>query len=195
MTVLDITLLISTAGVGMGLIQLIRRGIFEHWIWTLERGLPDVQNLSTWDVIVTCTDLTTVLIPLLASWTLLLMILRLISPRPSWRRIWQQPGMAACLAALFGWLWSGVALVLALDVTQVAQPQRIHTLVEWAQKFFADEVFMYVGLAVAAAWFVQLVGGRWRKPADWIDRLGRVVGVLWIVTGLVWARREYLEIV
>jgi hypothetical protein len=54
---------------------------------------------------------------------------------------------------------------------------------------------MYVGLAVGATWLVQFLSGRWRKSADWIDVMGRIVGVLWIVIGLAWTLHEYLEFV
>lgn len=54
---------------------------------------------------------------------------------------------------------------------------------------------MYVGLAVGATWLVQYMSGRWRKSADWIDVMGRIVGVLWIVIGLVWTLHEYMEFV
>ena len=54
---------------------------------------------------------------------------------------------------------------------------------------------MYVGLAVAAVWVVQFASGRWRKPADWIDCCGRIVGACWIWIGLVWTLREYYEFV
>jgi hypothetical protein len=53
---------------------------------------------------------------------------------------------------------------------------------------------MYVGLAVAATWGTLILSGRWRRSADWIDTMGRVVGTLWIVIGLIWSLREYMEL-
>jgi len=103
--------------------------------------------------------------------------------------------MAACLAALLGWFWSVPALLLAMNVGYVARSRRSLTPEDWAQNYLADEVFMYVGLAVAATWLVQYFSGRWRRSADWIDLLGRVLGVLWIVIGLVWTLHEYLDFV
>ena len=103
--------------------------------------------------------------------------------------------MAACLAAIFGWLWTFVALLLAMNVGSVARSRRNITPEDWAQKFLGDEVFMYVGLAVGVTWLVQYTSGRWRKPTDWIDVMGRIVGVLWIVIGLVWTLHEYIEFV
>ena len=193
MTLLDATLLVGSAAIGMGMFQYAYRGLFQGWIWILERGLPDNTNWTAVDVVVTCSDLTVFLIPMVAPWTVLLIVLRMRSPRSSWRRTWRQPGMAACLAALFGWCWSVLGLVLALDVAYVAQTRRSITLVEWAQKYLSEEVFKYVGLAVAATWIVLFFSGRWRRSADWIDRMGRVVGVLWIVIGVVWTLHEYLD--
>jgi uncharacterized membrane protein YcjF (UPF0283 family) len=82
-----------------------------------------------------------------------------------------------------------------MNVGNVALSRRAITPAQWAQKYLSDEVFMYVGLAVASVWIVQYMSGRWRRSADWIDLMGRVVGVLWIVIGLVWILHEYIEFV
>jgi hypothetical protein len=195
MTLLDAILLVGSAAVGMGAFQFARRAWFQGWILFADHGPPDLNTWTPLQVIVTCSDIVVFLIPLVAPWTLLLIMLRMRPPRPSWRRIWRQPGMAACLAALVGWCWSGLGLILALDVGYVARPRRFIKPEEWAQKYLADEVFMYVGLAVAAAWLVLFFSGRWRRSADWIDSMGRLLGVLWIVIGLVWTLREYLDFV
>jgi hypothetical protein len=195
MTLLDAILLVGSAAIGMGLFQLTYRSLFQGWIWIMVRGLPDVRSWEAIDVIVMFTDLAVFLIPVVGPWTVLLLVLRMRPPRLSWRRIWRQPGMAACLAVLFGWCWSGLALILAMDAGLVARKSRFHTPDQWAQRYLADEVFMYVGLAVASVWIVQVLSGQWRRSADWIDRMGRFVGILWIVIGLVWTVREYIEFV
>jgi hypothetical protein len=35
--------------------------------------------------------------------------------------------------------------------------------------------------AVVVAWVILLLSGRWRSEPSWIDRLGRALGVFWIV--------------
>ena len=65
---------------------------------------------------------------------------------------------------------------------------------------FADQLintglFQNVGLAVAASWLGLALGGRWRRPADWIDATGRVVGIAWILTGLAWSAAIYVDLV
>ena len=195
MSLLDAILMVGSAAVGLGLFELSHRTLFKGLIWIADRGFPNIQSWSTLEALVTCSDITVFLLPVIIPWTFLLILLRMQSPRPSWRRIWRQPGMAACLVAVFAWLWTAVALLLAMNVEHVARARRVITPAEWAQKYLSDEVFMYVGLAVAAVWVVQYASGRWRRSADWIDMMGRVVGALWIAIGLVWTLREYIEFV
>jgi len=196
MTILDATLLVGSAAVGFGLFEIVHRGLFQGWIWIMDHGLPDPNTWTALTAIVTCSDVAVFLIPLVAPWTLLLIALRLRPPRPSWKRIWRQPGMAACWAALIGWVWSVLAVLLAFDIVYVTRPNKTYRRPEeWIQTWLSDQVFMYVGLAVAAVWGVLFVSGRWTRPADWIDRMGRIVGFLWIVIGVVWGFRGYLEFV
>jgi hypothetical protein len=41
-----------------------------------------------------------------------------------------------------------------------------------------------IGLAVSVSWMTMLVGRRWRAEPSWVDRLGRSLGVFWIMGGL-----------
>jgi hypothetical protein len=45
-----------------------------------------------------------------------------------------------------------------------------------------DYVTSRVGLAVAASWSWLAWNGRWRSEPTWTDRLGRAIGVIWIVS-------------
>ena len=188
-TVLDAVLLVGTAAIGLGMFQWRHRSMFQGWIWMLDHGLPGRGDWMAINVVVTCSDTMVMLVPLAGPWTVLLLLLRMRPPRPRWQMIWRQPGMAACLAAVLGWCWSVLAVLLAFDATQIARTNRTLTLFHWTQKWLSDEVFMYVGLAVSATWLNLWLSGRWRRSADWIDFLARVVGVLWIVIGLVWSVR------
>jgi hypothetical protein len=42
------------------------------------------------------------------------------------------------------------------------------------------------GVAVLGAWTVMAAGRRWRTEASWLDRLGRVLGLWWIGTFLIY---------
>jgi hypothetical protein len=49
-----------------------------------------------------------------------------------------------------------------------------------------------IGLAILIAWCALRWSGQWSREAGWIDRLGRLVGLSWIGTGLftLWAWRK-----
>ena len=178
MTLLDTILLVSSAAIGLGLFERTHRTLFKGWIWIADSGFPDVRTWTTLEALVTLSDVTAFLIPVVMAWTVLLLLLRMRSPRPTWRRIWRQPGMAACLAALVGAVWSVLvllSLIGSIELGLIPHPSKPITADRWAQKFLSDELFMYAGLAVAAVWFVQLVTGRWRRSVDWIDTFGRIV--------------------
>jgi hypothetical protein len=99
MSLFDAILMVGSAAIGLGLFELAHRALFKGWIWIADRKHPDVQSWSTMEALVTCSDIMMFLLQVVIPWTFLLMLLRIRSPRPSWRRIWRQPGIAACLVA------------------------------------------------------------------------------------------------
>jgi hypothetical protein len=96
------------------------------------------------------------------------LILRLRRPRPPLRTLIHQPGFAACAAP--------VAVVLAtLPLAFFAPSGLAGQVIEIGGQ----------GLAVAAAplaWLFLIATRRWNPEPSWIDRLGRVLGVLWMVS-------------
>lgn len=103
-----------------------------------------------------------------------LILLRFRPPRPRRRRLWRQPGLAACAAVMFG-----VAVkAISTAVSNYAN------LPAWENDFSVD-VFWgpwpYTGPAVAGAWLALLVTGLWRAEQSSIDRLGRIVGACWLL--------------
>jgi hypothetical protein len=96
--------------------------------------------------------------------------LRLVPPRPPWGTLFRQPGWWACLGSILGVLLG-----------------------------YADEALfenpvpsIIVPATVGLAWLVLAVSRKWQGERSWIDRTGRLVGLLWIVTipiyliGFVW---------
>lgn len=39
---------------------------------------------------------------------------------------------------------------------------------------------LIVAYAVGSSWITLLISGRWRAESGWIDRLGRLLGLVWI---------------
>ena len=96
---------------------------------------------------------------------------RLLPPRPPWAAIFRQPGWCACLGSIVGvMLGYAEGVVIENPVPSAIVPS-----------------------TVAVAWLVLAVSRKWQAEPSWIDRAGRLVGVLWLVTipiylvGFVWS--------
>jgi hypothetical protein len=164
LSVADVMILVAATAVGLALTRAYfgeyfqARPIREHqWLrWAIVAG--SLQSIYY--------------LPILASWSVALVVLRLRPPRPRLRRLAWRPGwVATCAAATaltIGWL---------MVTIQHYTGHRGWHLVESSVH--------PVGVAVTAAWVNLAACGRWRPEAEWIDRLGRVVGVCWIVITLL----------
>jgi hypothetical protein len=115
-----------------------------------------------------------VLAPVVASWSLALLSLRLVGPRPRFRRLARQPGLIA-----------GFALLLSLAFSAV--PLLIRALVKPAPTIYAEVlgwcILTLPAATTLASWMTLAVSGAWRPEPDWVDRFGRTLGVVWIVIG------------
>jgi len=112
----------------------------------------------------------------LASLTLL--VVRLRGPRPPRRRLWRQPGLAASAGAVIGFL-IGSLRALAEWSTRLPPEPSMHMPPPEEPFFSRAEAF--VGPGVMGAWLALILIGRWRSERGAIDRLGRLVGIGWIV--------------
>ena len=113
---------------------------------------------------------TYVLIP----WTVAVFLMRLRLPRPRLRRLVLQPGAAACGAATI-WLAFKLALLGLLTVGIHERPWVISSYThDW------ESPLSWGAAAVAGAWLVLVLSGRWRPDRSWLDRLGRAIGVSWL---------------
>lgn len=105
--------------------------------------------------------------------SLTMLLIRLRGPRPTRRRLWRQPGLAASAGATAGIL-VGVAGQLA---TRAASAP----LTMGAATQFFDAARPFAAPGVAGAWLALALTGRWRSERGAIDRLGRLVGLLWLL--------------
>ena len=89
-----------------------------------------------------------------------LICLRLIPPRPSWATLFRQPGWWACLGSILG------------------------AMLGHADRFFFvnPAPSVVVPAMVAVVWVVLAVSRMWRAERSWIDRAGRLLGLLWLAT-------------
>jgi hypothetical protein len=182
--VLDAMILVAATALGCGALEWLGRETDGEVVWTaVYDGTRELFHQSpggdwpigeeTLELCLLTAWLTT---PLVAMWTLALIPIRLLGPRPRIRRLARQPGMmSTCASGVTIVLVGLFALVeaLAVELRGFKGPVRS---AEWA-----PIVPMLLGLAVLVSWTTLLIGRRWRAEPSWVDRLGRATGVFWIV--------------
>jgi len=132
--------------------------------------------------------------PLVAALTVAFLLIRLRQPRPRFRRLMRQPGMAAGIASASAMI-VGVLMIPAAFAL-VGMPQRENLYRGWFLTIFEP-----AGAAVAAVWLFMAVARVGRPEAGWIDRLGRALGGYWIVAflamtwGAYWTSAVYSRMV
>jgi hypothetical protein len=104
--------------------------------------------------------------------------IRMRRPRPPLSRIMRQPGATCLCAVSFLTLVCGILALISVAIEGTGP---------WFYYYqgYLIHLFPYAGGAVAAVWTIQWLARRFRPEASGIDRLGRVLGVLWIATFFV----------
>jgi hypothetical protein len=115
----------------------------------------------------------------LPPWTVAIFLLGLRQPRPPLRRLILRPGMAACGAVV---LWLGFKTLMLMTM-MIGVPHK-RTLVTY---YLGNGVALvsWAAPAVAGAWLVLVISGRWRPVRGWIDRCGRAIGMSWLALEIV----------
>jgi hypothetical protein len=182
---LDAMILVAAMAMAGGVMRSVcdgRNGSIEGW-WA---QLINQEPLDNWSAdiekILVLSLLTMPVIPMVA---LALIPVRLAGPRPRFRRLTRQPGLIAACA-------SGVAIAMIGLPIVVGALAAGASWDEFSEMLSSeDEVWsatMYGGLAVLVSWMTLFVGGRWRAEPSWVDRLGRAMGLCWILAAIaVWA--------
>lgn len=167
-TLFDMMVLIAATAVGFAL----ARAEMTYFRWGARGGsaMPHVW-LTDCVRVASCVPMTLMFA---------LFTLRFRGPRPAFRNIAQQPGMAACCAAIMS-----VAFGVLLAIPRAAASARSGE--ELSIETFAIIVVNILGLgySVAAAWLTLLLAVGWRPERSWQDRLGRALGAYWIAALIV----------
>ncbi len=165
-------LMILVVAVAAGAAWTRALGIFDDWIFIV----PHDARTTLGAVI----GLMFLLCPILSTLTITTLLLRLRPPRPKRSRLTRQPGFVVCSAATIGLLASGL---LVVSVSAFLPPQwflhpRRGLLEMWAF------LWSFIGSATGGALACLTLCVGWRPEPSWIDRTGRVLGLLWIIFAL-----------
>lgn len=170
-TMLDAMGVVLATGLGLGV---IKAAGFDRWP---ESGTfrSIITDYTAWAVCLT--------LPMLAAWTVVCLSLRWHNAETRRRNRAWPPGMLACAAATAALLYTSTWTILyavkwgaarALDKGFLPTPTG-----------FCWQLAQDVGPWVAAVWLGAVLLRRWRPEPTWLDRLGRGLGLAWIVATLV----------
>jgi hypothetical protein len=187
-TLLDVMALIAATAVGFSLARTYSQAVLGNDLKPYP-FLPRVL-LTIWAYLLA-------ILPVPAMWSIAVLGLSLRRPRRDLRRLTRQPGFVACGAVtlvsairLMGFLTllartlgnrfytMSIAVGDTFSVT-VSYPGPVNSATVYNSAYFASSAFG-MSMAVAAAWLLLTVSGRWRSEPAWLDRLGRGLGAYWI---------------
>jgi hypothetical protein len=158
-TISDAILLVAATAVGLSQV----RGILGD-LGTFHWGRWKVAQFDY------ARSLIDVVVPILAVWTIAFLPIRLRRPRPGLRVLVRQPGVTACYAALIPLLIL-LAWVALIPPFIPVEPDVPLAIVQNSEAMVS---------AVLGAWLILWLGGLSRPEPGWIDRLGKIIGALWI---------------
>jgi hypothetical protein len=169
---LDAIILVAASAAGFALIRVIGLGFSKHRFLV---AVPAHYVISE--------NLISATVPFLTSWTLAFLVIRMRRPRHPLQSIFRQPGTLACIAASLGLVYEFLWMLLIGLVLGIPRAYMKGFLpgAWWLFGSYITPVFLWV----AGAWLTLAIGGWWRSEPSWVDRLGRVLGLGWILAMLV----------
>ena len=162
MTLVDAMILVAATGVGLAFIR-AWSPVFYTFPYT---PIPPPTWIEWSSFVVPAWAF--YLMPLPAAWSLATVAIRSLHPRPPLRLAMIQAGSAAMISA---------SLAIALGLLYLLTDSRLRS---WHLGPFEYATYS-AGVAVGAVWVVLASGGIWKAERTWVDRLGRVLGVYWLM--------------
>ena len=164
MSILDLMMMAAACALGFTMSRLWSSKVWETSFRRMFTQAEAVALITTWSVL----PLSVALIPI-----------RLRRPRPPLRRIGRQPGfqasVAGCVAVLLRFLGASCYLTPTWSGPT-----------GWYNFFLNLDPLRTVAPAVGIAWMALALSGRWCAEPSWIDRLGRSLGVAWLLGYFLW---------
>jgi len=156
--------------------------------WAGMRAIPFFRQPDEWPT--ELIDAMMTWVPLwLAPGTVALLVSSLRQPRPRLRRLARQPGFVASVAATSILATGGLMIFLVLVVRLLPSWRFDYWRAFYWPLFFRCAFDLrlpnLMGAAVAGAWLMLFLNGRWHPEKSWLDRLGQILGCCWIALFLI----------
>lgn len=126
-------------------------------------------------------------VPFLASWTVTMVVYSFLhQPRQRLDQLTRQPGFAACCAGTMAMVIDAAWITARGLVCSYPDP--------WGELWILITVNLVdVGFAIGGARMMLAGLGIWNTERDWVDRLGRFLGISWIAVAMLWRGQDLLQ--
>jgi hypothetical protein len=172
----DALIVIAAIALGLTVTRSLVPGLTPQMLWDAFAAIPQAE-LTFWGVMAGAAEAGSLLvIPTYTFTTLACLAMRLRAPRPAQHRFVRQPGAMACLA---------VTCTIALATGPVVAIRMYAASENPGSQDFIVAVYMvaaFLGVGIVSCWTAMALSGRWRPERTWIDRLGRLIGLGWVVS-------------
>lgn len=122
-------------------------------------------------------------LPWLVALAWAVMTIRLRRPRPSLRRIWRQPGAVGLAMAVVSSLYAGILILgRSLKLAFFGYPSGLS--VSWSVGNYLAMMINAGGMLIAGSWLALALTRRLRRERGWIDGLGFLIAIAWVVADL-----------
>jgi hypothetical protein len=157
--------MILMAGLGVGLALLKFAELDRELVKSLDRLMTSWMVWSPWDFVETIEALVLIIgLPLGAG----------LTPCGLYFQTRGRPGYVACLIATA--LIAPSLAIVGLMAALTGSPPK-----DYVPKLLLSALL--AGAAIVASWLTMRWFGVWKPEPVWYDRLGRTVGIMWIVMG------------
>lgn len=175
--ILDVLVMIAATAVGLAWIRVVAPTLTLEMIWEAILARPNGEFPG---VVVDLAGV--IVVPMLAAWSLALLLLgrRDAGTRPRRRRRGPAPGTLACLAAA---AMLGLPLAVVLVIGAVAGSAAL----EPHQEVLAIGSLvgaLLAGIAIFWSWITLALCRRWQPQPTWLDRAGRLIGMTWMLLAM-----------
>ncbi len=130
-----------------------------------------------------CSYVSAILKPLVISWSAAICILRLRKPRPTLRRVFRQPGMAACTAIVVSFSFEFARVVIWIFIRSISIIQLSYTSMLFGILMRLQQDVG--GGAVLIAWTILYLSRTARAERSWIDIAGRILGWYYLADSVI----------
>lgn len=108
-------------------------------------------------------------------------VLRMRSPRPRRSRSLRQPGTTACVTVIVVAVGNACALLATATYMSVFGKGEHQFRIVMHYFIALYNPAIPVGSVIMGVWLFQAVYRRWQSDPSWVDRVGRSLGVAWIL--------------